>query len=187
MAILDGLPRDGAEMRQALGMADALVRRLVQQKRLTPGQKRLMDLLNEGVSMAAIAGITRAELDGLLAAGGRQLQAGDHEAAQGTLSGLLSLDPTNEKAAYLLGVSCQAQGAYELAGQFYIQFLAFDATNPQGYLRLGECFAANGEPEGARGCFEAAKLMGADDGKADPAVKAHADAMLFRLPAPPAA
>lgn len=184
MGILDGLPKNAAETREALRWADAVFKRQTARRPFTRAQKRIFDLLNEGLTLATIAGVTRDELDALLAMGGSQLQAGDYEAAQSTLTGLLALDPKEERAHYLLGVCCQAQGAHELAGRCYLKFLAFDATNPQGYLRLGECFIANGEIEGARGCFEQAKLMAARASAPNPAVAAHADAMLARLPAP---
>ena len=180
MSILDGLPTDEQELREALAVATAILEGTLRRRKPTPRQRQTLDLIDKGLSLSDIYGITQAETDAVMAVGCRQMQVGDHAAAMDTFTGLVRLDPTNASAVYALAASCQAQGVYDVAGKIYIQFLALDATNPQGYLRLGECFLANREHEAARSCFEAAKMLTAR-GKPDPAVVAHADAMIATL------
>ena len=69
------------------------------------------------------------------------------------------------------------QGDYSVAAKMFVQFLALDATNPEGFLRLGECFYAAKELKDAKGCFEIA-LGECERGKGTPATLAHAKKML---------
>ena len=78
---------------------------------------------------------------------------------------------------HALAATFQAQDAWPTAGKLYVHFLALDATNPDGYLRLGECFLAAREIEEARTCFENARRLAAD-GHGRPGVLAHAICML---------
>lgn len=186
MAILDGLPKTKAETERTLAIATKVFESGLAKAKLTSGQRRVLDLMKKGLSMADIAGISKEERDACLALGCRQLQVGDLVNAEATLLGLVQIEPSDERAIYALAATYQAQRKYEVAGRLYLQFLALDATNPQGYLRLGECFMGAREPEGARGCFEAAKVLN-NKGRKDPSVAVLADQMLALLPVTAAA
>ena len=177
-SILDGLPKSEAEMKQAhLGSSILLGEYIAGAKELSPKAKSIFEALGEGLSLADIMKISKQEREALLVQGYRQLQHGDHAGAQNTLTTLYHLEPTDERVVYALAAAYQAQEQYATAGKLYLTFLALDATNPQGYLRLAECFMANREFDEARAHFEAAKVQAAGT-KAAAAVSAHADAML---------
>ncbi|MNL48429.1 hypothetical protein D3C87_1712880 [compost metagenome] len=65
----------------------------------------------------------------------------------------------------------------ERAAYFYLNFLALDATNPEGYLRLGECLMSAGELEEARASIQTA-LEFAREGKGRPGNAAQAENLL---------
>ena len=63
--------------------------------------------------------------------------------------------------------ACQTRGELNKAAQMYLQFLGLDATNPMGYLRLGECLLAAKEFSEAQAAFLTAKEF-AEEGKGQP-------------------
>lgn len=185
MAILDGLPRDAGEARQTVLLASGLFERELGRRDPSPRLRSVVDLLREGLSFADIYEITAEERDAVLLTACRQLQSGNAEGAKPLLTQLVMLEPTDERAIYALATAHQALGEAVVAGKLYLHAIALDATNPEGYLRLGECFLADREVEGARGCFEAAKVLAAGGPKAAEQT-AYADKMLAALPLPAA-
>lgn len=179
-SILDGLPKSEAEIREIQESSAALVGQYMASAELTPKSREIFERLGGGESLADIMGITKEQRDALLVQGYRQFQGGDIAGAQNTLTQLYHFEPTDERVIYALAATYQAQEKYAEAGKLYVTFLAFDATNPQGYLRIGECFLANREFDDAKAYFEAAKIQAAGTKEA-PAVNAHADSMLSVL------
>lgn len=149
----------------------------------SPRVESVVKLLNEGLSLADIFSITRQERDAVLLLACRHLQAGDVKSALPLLNQLVQLEPTDRRAIYALGVAYQSTGDAVLAGKLYLHAVALDATDPEGYLRLGECLLANREVEAARGCFEGARVL-ASSGHGTAAQVEHADRMISTLPPP---
>lgn len=182
MSILDGFPKNEQEFNEVLRLASKIVEPAFATAKLNARDSSIFDLLKEGLSFADICQITKEERDALLARGCQQLQVGDVQAAQDTLTMLIQLEPSDERVIYALAATFQAQANYPTAGKLYVQFLSLDATNPDGYLRLGECFLANREQDGARACFETAKIL-LGRGKGRPDRIAYADRMIKVLEA----
>lgn len=180
-SILDGLPKTDAEMREiTVAAATAFSEFLATNEGVTPKARSIVAALDQGLSLADVLGITKEQREAVLVQGFQQLSHGDHAGAQNTLSMLYHLEPTDERVIYALAATHQAQEDYAVAGKLYLNFLALDATNPQGYLRLAECFMANREIDEARAYFEAAKVQAAGT-PAAPDVDAYADRMTAAL------
>jgi len=173
MSILDGPFRDREHMQATLSMAGTAKARLLPLLELTEDQRRLLDVEAEGRSRADMLGITKEQRDALLNVGCRFLQTGELQKAREVLSGLYQLEPLDERPLYALGATYQMEGNLPLAAHFYIQFLGLNATNPEGYLRLGECLMAAGEIDEARSAFTSAKTF-AESGKGRPGNAAEA-------------
>ena len=90
---------------------------------------------------------------------------------------LTLLDPLDSRVLYVLGSTYQAENNLPAAARFYLQFLAFDATNADGYLRLGECFLAAKEFEEADQTFKIALSTGTKNGASEKTI-AHARHMI---------
>lgn len=175
MSILDGLPRSAEAMKAVVAGSSAIMDDYLSQQALSPRAQSIVALLKKGLSLADIMKITPRERDALLVHGIRQMEAGEMEGAQATLTTLHQLDPLDERAIYALAATYQAQENYAVAGKLYCTFIALDATNAEGYLRLGECFLGNREFAQAHACFEVGKGEAASAGRAD--LVAHADRM----------
>ncbi len=132
--------------------------------------RALIEASRGGLAPGDIVGVTRDQKEALLDLGCRLAQLERLDDAAVVLLRLVQLDPLEERALYALGVVCQLRGEPEKAVRLHLQFLALDATNPLGYLRLGECLLAAGDHPQAHDAFLAAKAMA----KADPA---HAGAL----------
>lgn len=185
-SILDGLPKSEAALKEIHAGSSAALGALLDAERMPPQIRARLEAMGEGLSHADILGITEAERDALLVQGVRQLQQGDVAGAQNTLTMLYQLEPGDARAVYALAATYQTQEAYRAAGRLYLVFLALDATNPQGYLRLGECFLGNGEADQAQAYLEAAKVQAAGTPEQGQ-VEAHADSLLSAIAARAAA
>lgn len=170
-------------MRKALLVASDIVERETERRGLTPRLRSVVDLLKEGLSLADIYQISPDERAAVLLLACRHLQAGDHKTAKPLLTQLAILEPTDSRVLYALAVAHQSSGDPVLAGKLYLHVVALDATNPEAYLRLGECFLAERDIEAARGCFEGGKIL-AKGGHGTAEQVAHADKMLASLPTP---
>jgi tetratricopeptide (TPR) repeat protein len=176
MSILDGMPKDEAELRRAIAFAVPIVEGAVREMKLPERILSVLDELKDGLSLADIMGITKEQRDGLLAHGMRLLQLGEIAKAREVLIPLQQLEPMDERTIYALATSYQLEGNYSIAGKLYVYFLALDATNPEGHLRLGECFLGAKEYDNAEESFDLALAFAKDAG--DAACIAHATKML---------
>jgi tetratricopeptide (TPR) repeat protein len=79
-----------------------------------------------------------------------------------------------------MGVIAQQKGDHVAALDHLTSFLALDATNADGYLRLGETLAALGRRRDAREAFEIA-LAEARKGNGDAPAVTEAQQKLARL------
>lgn len=184
MGLLDGMPTSLDDHKRGALATAGLFARFFQRHSDAPEFEAACRSMMEGLTPATMAGIDRQEIDALLALGGKYLQAGQLDQAKEWLGMAATLDPFEERASYMLGVACQMRGEYRDAARMYVKFLALDATNPQGYLRLGECLLANGEQDKARACFELADdLCGKGHGSAG--ARDHARHMLAAMPPQP--
>lgn len=185
-SILDGLPRTQTELQEA-HLASAIVfGESVAEADLTPRSRSIVEAMGQGLSLGDALGISLAERDALLVHGFRQLQQGDAAGAQVTLTQLYHIEPTDERVIYALAATYQTQEQYAAAAKLYLCFLAYDATNPQGYLRIAECFLAVREYPEAEAYIEAARVQAAGTPAQDE-VGRHADALSAAIPARPAA
>lgn len=112
--------------------------------------------LCNGETMAQVLGITKDEMEGLYAHGFSHIQQGAPEKGLDVFRKLISLDPIEAKYRYCEGICHQMKGDIAKAAQAYMEFLGLDATNFDGYMRLGECHLANDEPAMARRYFDIA-------------------------------
>ncbi len=114
-------------------------------------------------TLAQIKGLSRDDLEVLYAFGFNMLTAGETQKAEDIFLQLCMLDPLEAKHHYCLGVVRQMKKRWLLAVDDFHRFLAMDATNPEGYLRIGECEVALGNHQSARDYFETA-LANAQNG-----------------------
>jgi Flp pilus assembly protein TadD len=129
--------------------------------------RHLIDVTRDGLALGDVLGVSKEQKTALLDLGCRLLQLGQTDKAVDVLMRLNQLDPLEERAMYALGVACQTRGELQKAAQMYLQFLALDATNPMGYLRLGECLLAAKEYAEAHAAFLSASEF-AQQGKGQP-------------------
>lgn len=134
---------------------------------LEEGARQLLEATRDGLSLGDVLGVSKEQKQALLDLGCGLAQAGQLEKACDVLLRLVQLDPLEERAIYALGTVCQTRGELHKAAQLYLQFLALDATNPIGYLRLGECLLAAKEFAQARAAILTARDL-AEDGKGHP-------------------
>ena len=175
MSILDGQFSNKEEMEGAMAFAQTMLADAM--PNLDPGMRGLIEATQDGASLGDVLGITKDQKQALLDYGCGLIQSGEMEKAADVLLQLSALDPLEERAKYALGVICQLRGELHKAAQLYLQFLALDATNPLGYLRLGECLMSAREYAEARSAFEMAQGLAAD-GHGQPGNREEAEKML---------
>jgi Flp pilus assembly protein TadD len=176
MSILDGMPTTQAELNAALEFARPILDGTIREANLSERAQSVLDLMQEGLSLADIMGITKPQRDALLVQGCRLLQVGDVAKARDVLTQLYQLEPTDERTIYALASTYQVEGNFAAAGKLYVLFLALDATNPEGHLRLGECFLGAREYDNAESSFSMAQNFAKSAG--DAACVSHAAKML---------
>ncbi len=174
MSILDDLdPRAFEERAIAAAKAFGVV---ADSPNVSPKMRSILDHLKDGLSLADIIGLKKEHRDAFLVQAGTMIQAGDLDGAKDMLTQLVTLEPLDERPVYLLGFIAQQKGAFDVAAKLYAYFLGYDATNPDGYLRLGECLLGAGELDNAEGTFQSALHFGQKQNRAD--CIAHANKML---------
>lgn len=177
MSILDGMISSEAELQASFTMAGAAMQDFLAKADLNDKQRQVLALMQEGLSLADIFDITKDHRDAILAQGIRTLQLGEPAKARELLTGLYQIEPLDERVIYALAATYQVESDFSRAGKLYVQFIALDATNPEGFLRLGECFLAAQEDDEAVECFETAiDLVKKNSG--DPEHAQHAAKML---------
>ena len=177
MSIVDGMPRSEAEVDAAVKTVRLLLDGFCNKLELTPRQRSILDLMKEGVPLAAIFGLDKADRDSLFLLGCRFFQAGDLENALAVLTVLYQLYPLDGRVLYVLGAVKQAQGDVAAAAKIFVNSIALDATNPDGYLRIGECFLAAKEKDEAESCFRTALAL-CEEGHGDATSRQHAERMV---------
>jgi len=176
MSILDSLPSE-AEMRRAIEVMAPRIEQLFAGMDLSPKQRSIVELLKKGYSLADIHGFTQDERDAMFARGCQLVQAGEIDKGRDWLMFVNRLDPRDARVVYVIAVTYQTQGNFSLAAKLYVYFIALDASNPEGYLRLGECLLSAQEYAAAVDCFRFAKDQCAR-GKGNAAAAEHAERML---------
>jgi len=176
-SILDGLPGSEQEMRDVWKFAEPFIKEGLENLNLSPKRQSILDLLKEGLSVADIVDISKEERDAMLLQGYKFIKQGDLNKAEDWLFGLFQLNQLDERVIYALAVAIQAKGDFARAAKLYVTFLALDATNAEGYLRLGECFLSAKEYDNAQACFKVAKAE-CDRGNGNAQAAAHATQML---------
>lgn len=157
MSILDGMPSSRFNLTEMMGIIGPIIEEQLNELELTPRQRSIVELQKKGLSLADILDITQEQRDVLFVKGCTLIQAGKIQQGRDDMILLLRLEPLEARAIYALGVTYQVEGNISLAAKHFVQFLALDATNAEGYLRLGECLMAAGEYDEAADCFDIAK------------------------------
>lgn len=161
MSILDQAISDMKAAQDSAGFAERVIGHMLPE--LDADVRALIEASRGGLASGDIVGVTRDQKEALLDLGCRLAQLERLDDAAAVLLRLVQLDPLEERALYALGVVCQLRGEPEKAVRLHLQFLALDATNPLGYLRLGECLLAAGDHPQAHDAFLAAKAMAEGD------------------------
>lgn len=138
---------------------------------MSPDAGELLALMAEGLTLAEITGIGEPHREALFQLGCRLMICDAPDQAEAIFLMLTLLDPLEARAHYGAGMAMQARGNLQGAAQCFLQFLTLDATNPDGYLRLGECLMEAGEIGNARDAFLCARTL-AENGHGK---KAHID------------
>jgi type III secretion system low calcium response chaperone LcrH/SycD len=110
----------------------------------------------EGQTIAQVKGLSRKDLEVLYAYGFGFLANRTPKKAEDVFAYLCFIDPLEAKNHYCLGVAHQMQQQWQMAIDDFGRFCALDATNPEGYLRIGECLVALGDRDEAREVFDVA-------------------------------
>lgn len=110
----------------------------------------------DGQTIAQVKGLSRDDLEVLYAYAFRFLANGDLRKAEDGFSYLCLIDPLVAKNHYCLGVARQMQEKWDMAVDDFARFCALDATNPEGYLRIGECLTAKGDQVAASQAYNVA-------------------------------
>jgi tetratricopeptide (TPR) repeat protein len=174
MAILDGMISSEEELKSAMKFASELSTNALREMGPNERTQSILDLMNEGLSLGDILGVTKEQRDALLNLAIGFIKSNEIQKAQDVLLKLIQLEPLDERANYVMATTYQLAGDFATAGKLYVQFLALDATNPEGYIRLGECFLGAGELDDALASFETASRFAAQ-GKGRPGLKEQAD------------
>jgi Flp pilus assembly protein TadD len=173
-SILDGLPKNEAEAREAVEMAGRFLETILEDSEFGEMFKNshVIQRMNEGATLAEAIELEEEELEALYAVGHQQLAAQDIAKAKDSFLNLVQLNPLDERFHYGLGVALQLNGEIAPAARAYLGFLALDADNAEGYMRLGECFLFSGELENAEEVFRIGKRIAEED-------PAHADVVPY--------
>ena len=163
MSILDGMPTSIDEFNAANEWAAPFIEKALGKLNLTREAKSVLDLMKEGVPLKSILNISDKERDALFLAACRAFQFGEIVKARDTLVQLYLLDNLDARVLYVLASTYKAEGKISTAAKIYLHFLALDATNADGYLRLGECFLAAKEFEQAEETFKIALKQGTEN------------------------
>ncbi|SDR15080.1 hypothetical protein [Pseudovibrio sp. Tun.PSC04-5.I4] len=121
--------------------------------------EKFYQLMKQGVSISEMLDLSKDELAAVYEMARRNISVGQIEKAKALFIMLVQIAPMEEHFTYGLAMTYQVQGDVRMAVKLYLYFISMDATNPQGYLRLGECLMAAKEYHEAGDAFEAALRM----------------------------
>jgi Flp pilus assembly protein TadD len=171
------MPSSTKEVTATLAFAGPIVESVLAKMKLTTSQRNVIDRMNKGECLASILQISKEQRDALLVQGYQFFRAGHLERARAVLTVLHQLQPLDSRVIYVLAVIFQTQGDPTTAARLFISFLALEAANPDGYLRLGECFLAAKEYDNAASTFRTALAL-CEQGRGSPASLDHARRMI---------
>jgi tetratricopeptide (TPR) repeat protein len=174
MSILDGMIQSEVDPKALIGILGPIAEQLFE--KIGAGSP-YGELIREGHSPADILGLTQSHRDAFVIHGYRAMQAGNIEKARDFFMLLQFIEPLDNRAAYGLGVTYQAEGKVDIAAKLFVQYLALDATCAKGYLRLGECFLTAKELDKAASCFRIAQAE-AERGNGDDNTRRRAEKLL---------
>ncbi len=137
-------------------------------------------VLAQGVTLADLHGMTKAELDAVLALACADLREGRPEAAVERLAQLVRFAPDDRRHLVAYAMALQQLRQYDAAAKFYGYALLMEATDALCALRIGECLAAQAQWAPARDAFEAAIRLSWLDLAHEP-VRASAERRLDQL------
>ncbi|GMP12291.1 hypothetical protein TM239_65130 [Bradyrhizobium sp. TM239] len=179
MSILDGLPKSEAEWRRMIDIATPTAQRLIDSLELSPKAQSIIKLMSEGMALADICGLTSEERDAMFIRGCWMIQAGDIRKGRDWMMVLHQLEPLDARVIYAIALTYQGEGNIALAAKLYVHFIALDAANPEGHLRLGECLLSAREYDGAIAHFAVAERLSRSTSAAAAAyaVRMHAHAI----------
>jgi tetratricopeptide (TPR) repeat protein len=155
MSILDGAYKSKEEFLDGLTVASAIFGEFVKQNDLEDDE--FLNLLQEGLSPSEIFDIPKRHLEALYSYAIQFMANGELQKARDLFTALCQWDYMDERYIYGLATTYQVAGEVKQAAQLYLQFLALDATNAEGYLRLGECLLMASELDEALSAFETAQ------------------------------
>jgi tetratricopeptide (TPR) repeat protein len=105
----------------------------------SPRQKEILAKLKKGVPLTAILGIERHHRDALLARACLMFKTGQFARAYDLFRFLYVLQPLDARVVYGLAATLQVRGSISESAKAFLIFIALDATNADGHLRLAEC------------------------------------------------
>ncbi len=183
--MLAAMNLDGAAIDSALGTVELmgpLLERLSAGIRLSAKERKLFDLMRQGIPLADIAGLTQEDRDAMLLRGCRLIQAGHIKKARDWLTMLCSLYPFDARVVYAIASTHQIEGNFKSAAGLFLQSIFLDCKNPEPYLRMGECALATGNRQMARASFDMAKRY-CEQGRGNARIAALAAKMLGEVDA----
>jgi Flp pilus assembly protein TadD len=180
MSILDGMYPGREDPKAFVARTSNMVAEILDGAETDERTSHILDLMGQGLTLRNALGLTTEHMTALLTQASNLLAAGQMQGARDIALQVIQLDPLEARAPYVMGVSYQAEGDMARAAHFYTQFLALDATNPDGYLRLGECCMVAGETQNARDALGAARAF-ARKGKGRPEAAEQAERLLAVL------
>jgi tetratricopeptide (TPR) repeat protein len=181
VSILDGMP-SAAKIKEVIEYAMPIAKNMIEAMGGGPKEQRILELMQQGMTLAEIYGLTQDDCDAIYARAHQLLQAGDVEKGRHLLSLLAQLDPFDMRVVYAFALIHQEEGNVSAAAKLYMRFLALDPTNVDAHLRIGECFLSAREYDNAIERFKFAREQ-CDLGKGSPEAAAHADKMLAHIDA----
>lgn len=163
MGILDGMISSKAEMERSGEYAASILQATMSKLKFTPKTQSVIDLMKEGMSLGDILGVSQQQRDALFVQAVHFMQHREVQKARDILTQLYQFDPLAARTIYALAGTYQMESDFKSAGKLYVSFLALDATNPDGLLRLGECFLGAKEFKEAVSAFEMAGIAAKRD------------------------
>ncbi|QEI06025.1 tetratricopeptide repeat protein [Pigmentiphaga aceris] len=136
--------------------------------------------VNHGVTLAALKGVSEAQLEALYTVAHGHLSEGRVDEALDDLLLLVTNNPWDRRFQFAFALALQMSGQYKEAGEHYSQALLLDATDAACVMRMGECLEATGNATEAEDAFRACiQLSYLKPEYHD--VRAHAEARLAAL------
>ncbi|MEM8797308.1 MAG: hypothetical protein AAGE61_17240 [Pseudomonadota bacterium] len=177
MSILDMGTHKQEQIVEAIKAAAPIVQEALDKTGLQ--DKEFVKMMQQGISPADIIGLTEEELNALFTMGIQFMNAGQVEKARDIFETLTMLNQDDNRFTYALATTHQVDGNFSLAAKLYMMFLAMEATNVEGYLRVSECLMGAKEFDEAIDTCEIAIALVPEYGT--DAQKAHAEGLIATI------